>query len=819
MIFRLKKTIFLIFISLLPSHILSMKMPPMDTDLRWLEGQKLENYLAERNYPVETTHSNEPDIPLFTTTIHFVEAQEISYKVEPINKESAWKSQDTFAQVTADNARYALQEEAAHMNNAPRSEVSTHEHQIQRELISQENVLMSAAPAVSLNDTIITVDNTLKSAKKVQSLKELESVSLKKRNSFFTHTANINGAQARFISRFLEGIVSRLLEEIQCGNFSRSESAFKSLTNIWPFKHKNGFFVRECSGAEAQLIELIGVDIMKNAEITLISHPNYLASQNPSLIKEFNTSKATYGLLQRRGALETLKQAEKNLAKQLETPGCGNIPLLKAQAVALQVLLDDPLTEIYATIANGTPAQSELALEYIQNQTAEHYAKLNITDPAVISTDLIATEGHNTLQASQSLHETKDDFQKALEYEKTLIACPPEKLSLAIAHTSDLLSTDLTPAIRSFLENRTSALKEIANGKIVISNQEYKLSDELCAKLHEQGVDPLAFKQCQGNQLQQAIHQECIFTIECIVIANESSIIFPLAGPLMQLAETARMYSKHHSLFEATSITDFCLILIDYDIAILNGIQNGVIGTLSDFRKHPLETVATAIYGKGVLVYQLASHMCDTIGFGILAIENPEAAKAELKEHIKPITNLLAQIQNKQVSIRDVITGSSELATKLFLQNKVLGGLNSIFTGLKERALAFARSNPLATAEQYLVTPEGVLLKAAGGPGKNGPTFKNMCKDLPKKSAINAPERILKVTAKEATKIAEKMGFRKTNYFSDGQPVFQKGNKFITIDATSHNGGFWKMANSVKELKLKNTRMGTYDKQLNRIGD
>ncbi len=34
-----------------------------------------------------------------------------------------------------------------------------------------------------------------------------------------------------------------------------------------------------------------------------------------------------------------------------------------------------------------------------------------------------------------------------------------------------------------------------------------------------------------------------------------------------------------------------------------------------------------------------------------------------------------------------------------------------------------------------------------------------------------------------------------------------------------HNGGVWKMAKSPEALNSKNTRMGTYDANLNRIGD
>lgn len=58
-----------------------------------------------------------------------------------------------------------------------------------------------------------------------------------------------------------------------------------------------------------------------------------------------------------------------------------------------------------------------------------------------------------------------------------------------------------------------------------------------------------------------------------------------------------------------------------------------------------------------------------------------------------------------------------------------------------------------------------------------------------------------------------------TEYYSQGLPVYQRGNRFITIDRNDHNGGFWKMADSVKNLEHRTTRLGTYDKNLNRIGD
>lgn len=56
---------------------------------------------------------------------------------------------------------------------------------------------------------------------------------------------------------------------------------------------------------------------------------------------------------------------------------------------------------------------------------------------------------------------------------------------------------------------------------------------------------------------------------------------------------------------------------------------------------------------------------------------------------------------------------------------------------------------------------------------------------------------------------------------SHGCLIFKhaKKNLYISQDVDGHNGGRWKMASSPERLASKDTRMGTYDDKLNRIGD
>lgn len=83
------------------------------------------------------------------------------------------------------------------------------------------------------------------------------------------------------------------------------------------------------------------------------------------------------------------------------------------------------------------------------------------------------------------------------------------------------------------------------------------------------------------------------------------------------------------------------------------------------------------------------------------------------------------------------------------------------------------------------------------------------------KSMLKSSEAVAKVVAKE-------LGYSKTNYLSKKAVVYynKKGKpKYIVRDIDSHNGGSWKGASTVKDLGSKKTRSGTYDIDLNRIGD
>ena len=67
--------------------------------------------------------------------------------------------------------------------------------------------------------------------------------------------------------------------------------------------------------------------------------------------------------------------------------------------------------------------------------------------------------------------------------------------------------------------------------------------------------------------------------------------------------------------------------------------------------------------------------------------------------------------------------------------------------------------------------------------------------------------------------MAERLNYRKIKELSHGELVFynpktKRSLRYISFDNTSHNGGVWKAASSVKSLNSKATRTGTYSELL-----
>ncbi len=121
------------------------------------------------------------------------------------------------------------------------------------------------------------------------------------------------------------------------------------------------------------------------------------------------------------------------------------------------------------------------------------------------------------------------------------------------------------------------------------------------------------------------------------------------------------------------------------------------------------------------------------------------------------------------------------------------------------------------TASINTVRDTIALLSSARNPSGGGNQQK------PAEQERQKPEPAFK-TDKEAGVQAEKLGYKEAKGERGKAKVFERkgkgdGPRFISRDMDGHNGGAFKGANKASDLWKKETRSGTYDKNLKRIGD
>lgn len=83
-------------------------------------------------------------------------------------------------------------------------------------------------------------------------------------------------------------------------------------------------------------------------------------------------------------------------------------------------------------------------------------------------------------------------------------------------------------------------------------------------------------------------------------------------------------------------------------------------------------------------------------------------------------------------------------------------------------------------------------------------------------------KEVIKYTSKQYSKIAENLWYKEIKWqYSNWQKIYynNKSKKYISWDVDKHNWWVWKMADTIKWLGKKETRLWTYDKNLNKIWD
>jgi len=268
-----------------------------------------------------------------------------------------------------------------------------------------------------------------------------------------------------------------------------------------------------------------------------------------------------------------------------------------------------------------------------------------------------------------------------------------------------------TPSLASAIDKRTMAYNTIISGKETHITTSYKLDDSSIKLLQNYGHDIAQFNQCIGNQLQHIIHQETIEILEQINRLTECSVIYGHQSALVDCVASVCYYNHEGLIDKATQVADFCWTLLDYGQAVIEGVALGLYSTVNNIIENPLEATVCIIAGKQILAYQLCKVLYNVADISVTAITNFDQAYTKWNNYTEPLNAIISAIQNKKMSLRDIIKGGTAIAVGLKAQSKLLGGLNKFCNTIKSNSIRFAQKNIHVNPQAYLTTPEGMLLK------------------------------------------------------------------------------------------------------------
>lgn len=369
----------------------------------------------------------------------------------------------------------------------------------------------------------------------------------------------------------------------------------------------------------------------------------------------------------------------------------------------------------------------------------------------------------------------------------------------------------------AILDARTKAIEQIKNGNTAITTQRYTTSHKMQNYCNAHDVDPDILTQSSGTAMQHTIHQEFVtITKKSSTIWHNQKSSKPLrkmTGIIADFTSAGIEYNNKNQSQQALNLANACWMILDCIQAAAEGLVDGAYHIIDDII-HPMRTAQAIAENTAICGYYIGKIAVEIGQLGYLVIaEPPQRMHEKLSTWKQNFALIYEAIQEKRLilKMRDIIKEGVSFGVQCYAAPKVLHGLGKLFKQAHRQVIAFTNDIPALKKTNALTTPEGIVVRIAENTAEY---MKNNLADPVKH--INT---VKKFTQHEVSEIAKRLNFKKTNYFSHGQPIFKRGGLYISYDIDCHNGGIWKMANSIENLKSKRTRMGTYDINLNRIGD
>lgn len=401
-------------------------------------------------------------------------------------------------------------------------------------------------------------------------------------------------------------------------------------------------------------------------------------------------------------------------------------------------LLNAPLTKALDTIKNGGLADAASALKKLEVKFGCAEGMFQIGQRAYDeAAHARMVNGFDCIDAARTLFENRADYPEFLEHK------------------------------RKQQEEATMRLHPVK-----ITTQNYHVEESAAQLLERQGLDPVTFKSCDGNAIQQAIHEQFV-----TIVNRAAELQYAHAGndsvqlcthTAVELADVGREYNKRGLKQEAICVADFCWALIYYTKEIAIGACEGVplgIRHTAEMILHPIDTV----YSIFSMIHQIIGLLAELEELAILhELDTNLALKKhqDIREKYRPIHDAIKK-EAAKMTVRDWSRATVNIITQVLLQKKIPSAAGaSIKAGEKKLHLVGQKISDAARRKPLeLVTVDGQVLRVPSRRGIGGPRLNSASPKTP-----NTP----KTTINQSSLAILKDGYYEVNGFKFSEYYYNR---------------------------------------------
>ncbi len=352
---------------------------------------------------------------------------------------------------------------------------------------------------------------------------------------------------------------------------------------------------------------------------TRTSHRNAARQLSPvDYSNMFKCTALTYKLrkLQKSGNIDGLRN-ELQLLQQARI-----MPHRQRKIDEVRSILDEPMTQIFDVIKNGTLDQAQDAMRRIFTLSPFKYKFGRFESQDLFEAKQLYYQqyySYDVLYEAKKLYESRADASKVYEHHDSFpisfedhrvyggessssyfvkqeaqeTFCKADAFNISLSQDihqdasryqelyDNVLKNcvslqDKIGFVTDYYQSREQALKQIISGDHAIYEQTHNLSSQAQHILQSHGFDPMQFTQCKGNLLQQDTNAKLVQTLNDLAHKSITTrTAMQIKKGVLECVQAGNELNQNGNVKEAIFLSDLCHVAVELWHSIEKGIEIG----------------------------------------------------------------------------------------------------------------------------------------------------------------------------------------------------------------------------------------------------